>query len=304
MLKENEILELYDKIKTVRGVAKVTDLDRDYVSRILAQNGIIDFLKTEDAVINEVISLYSKGQSIKEIKDKLNIASKKITYIILSKNIMRKRTPKFMKQENFFESIDTEEKAYWLGFIYADGYVGETNCNLELTLKDYNHVEKFKNTICPTTKIYKKVVRLNNKECIAYRVNISSKKIIQDLIYQGCTQAKSLTLEWPKYVPSNLIHHFIRGYFDGDGSVGIYQCKNGNVSYSINFVGTEKFLNSLSETLYKELGFKKTKLYKKINNQAFCYEKGGRLNLVLFKEFIYKNATVFLERKKEIFDTL
>lgn len=304
MIKETEVLKLYNEIKTVRGVAKALNLDRDYVSRILAQNNIIDFLKIEEPIINQIVELYSQGSSIKDIKDKLNIASKKVTYIILSKNIIRKRTPKYIKQEDFFENIDTEEKAYWLGFLYADGYVGETSCNIELTLKDYEHVEKFKNTICPTAKILEKNIIINNKKCIAYRVNISCKKMIQDLVYHGCVQAKSLILEWPKYVPDNLIHHFIRGYFDGDGSIGIYLNKNNRITYSIRFMGTEMFLNSLSDTLKNLLRFSKTKLQSKSNSKVLCYCKSGKRNVITFREFIYKDATIFLKRKKEIFDSI
>lgn len=303
-MSQTKIIEMYNQVKTVRGVAKALKIDRDYVSRILAQNGIIDFLQIDDSLVSQIIAMYCQGSSIKEIHNALNVSSKKITYIILSKQAMRKRTSKLAKQEDFFDTIDTEEKAYWLGFLYADGYVGETNCNIELTLKDHDHVVKFRDTICPAAKVYEKTVRVSDTQYTAYRVNISSRQLVQDLVKHGCVQAKSLILEWPLYVPDHLIHHFIRGYFDGDGTVGVYTAKSGNTTYSVRVMGTEKFLNSLSDVLQQKLHFSKTKLFHKTNNKALCYCKGGRTNVLMFKEFIYKDATIFLERKKEIFDAI
>ena len=69
-------------------------------------------------------------------------------------------------------------------------------------------------------------------------------------------------------------------------------------------MGTEKFLNSLSDILQTKLGFSKTKLQKKINCKALCYGKGGKQNVLIFKDFIYKDATVYLKRKKEIFEVI
>lgn len=298
------ILEMYDQIKTVRGVAKALAVDRDYVSRILAQNGIIDFLRIEDCLISQIMDMYSHGSSIKEIHNKLGVASKKIAYVILSKQSMRKRTPKLVKQEDFFCVIDTEEKAYWLGFLYADGYVGETNYNIELTLKDRDHVVRFKDAICPSAKVYEKNIVVHGAKCTAYRVNISSKRLIQDLVKHGCVQAKSLILEWPLYVPDHLTHHFVRGYFDGDGTVGVYTVKSGQTTYAVRIMGTEKFLGSLSSVLRQKLCFTPTKLLQKANNKALCYCKSGKRNVLAFREFIYKDASVFLPRKKEIFDSI
>ncbi len=180
----------------------------------------------------------------------------------------------------------------------------QSNVNVELTLKDEEHVIAFKNAICPTAKVRERTVRLNDKDCIAYRVAISSKKIANDLIKQGCVQAKSLILEWPKYVPDSLIHHFIRGYFDGDGTVGIYKLKNGNTSYSFRIMGTKPFLNSLMNMLYLKLGFSKVKLLARNNCKALTYTKGGKTSFIKFKDFIYHDATIFLKRKKEIFDSI
>jgi intein/homing endonuclease len=130
-----------------------------------------------------------------------------------------------------FDVIDTEEKAYWLGFIYADGYI-ETESNrfgIGISIKDYGHLVKFNsfmkylgNNI--KTKISKQKYKgeLKEKEICFWRV--SDKHLKESLIKQGCFEKKSLILEFPK-IPAKLVKHFIRGYFDGDGCVSYYQNK-------------------------------------------------------------------------------
>ena len=116
---------------------------------------------------------------------------------------------------NHFEKIDTEEKAYWLGFLYADGSVGSKENKIELGLaeKDLSQVEKFKQFIGLDNKIS---YRKNTK---SYRSSFRSQKCKQDLISQGCVPKKSLILTFPteQQVSHSLICHFMRGYFDGDG---------------------------------------------------------------------------------------
>ena len=133
-----------------------------------------------------------------------------------------------------FEIIDTEEKAYWLGFLYADGSVGSKEDKIELGLaeKDLKHIEKFRDFMNITNKIsYRESTR-------SYRISFRSSKCKQDLINKGCIPKKSLILEFPneKQVPNNLIKHFIRGYFDGDGSIA----KNKN-KVRATIISTEDF---------------------------------------------------------------
>ena len=130
-----------------------------------------------------------------------------------------------------FEKIDSEEKAYWLGFLYADGYISFSENKIELSLaeKDVHHIEKFRDFL-----------GINNRICYrpsvkAYRLSFRSDKCKQDLINQGCTPRKSLTLKFPtsKQVPYELIRHFIRGYFDGDGWFSNTKC-----CFQVGLIGT------------------------------------------------------------------
>ena len=217
-------------------------------------------------------------------------------------NIDRHILSKFLKQKgitiipngkqdinsNIFSKIDTEEKAYWLGFMYADGNLSSTtnHISLELSLKDEEHLIKF-NTFLNKSKVIK-------KDSFRCRCIFQDLKIYNDLIKLGCIPRKSLILKFPKntQVPKDLIHHFIRGYVDGDGSIYI---TNNNINVSV--LGTKEFLNILIRTL----GLPKRNLYKNNkNNNSNCYffQYSGK-NAILFINKIYKDATVYLERKYE-----
>ena len=141
-----------------------------------------------------------------------------------------------------FEKIDTEEKAYWLGFLYADGSVGSKEDKIELGLaeKDLKHIEKFKTFMNINNKIsYREKTK-------SYRMSFRSAQCKQDLINKGCVPKKSLILNFPNenQVPKYLIRHFIRGYFDGDGCFS-RQLHNIIVSPTVGFIGTKDFLEKI-----------------------------------------------------------
>lgn len=132
--------------------------------------------------------------------------------------------------EHIFDTIDTEEKAYWLGYIYADGYInnpkprttGQIDYNFELCSKgdDIEHMKKFANFIELENPL--KITKADNKGHTRCRVCLSSRHLWETLNSYGCTPKKSLTLKFPNesiFKDLSLIRHFIRGYFDGDGCI-------------------------------------------------------------------------------------
>lgn len=189
---------------------------------------------------------------------------------------------------NIFSKIDTEEKAYWLGFMYADGNLSSTtnHVSLELSLKDEEHLIKFNNFLSKS-----KNIRKDNLRC---RCIFKDSKIYNDLISLGCMPKKSLVLKFPKstQVPKNLIHHFVRGYVDGDGSIYV---SNSNINISV--LGTVEFLTKL----IKVLNLPKRNLYKnnkQNNSNCYFFQYSGK-NAISFINILYKDATVYLERKRK-----
>lgn len=203
-------------------------------------------------------------------------------------DMSRKRTIKMNTQK--LSLIETEEDAYWLGFIMADGYVSEVHNHLDISLKstDAHHLQLLADYFESDAKVTERKVGKHT----ACRVTFCSKELVRSLVSHGCIQNKSLVLEFPS-IKKELVHHFIRGYFDGDGSVSY----NHEVRKSFNFhlIGTESFV---TETR-KWIGLSETKLYKK--GQAYDLRYGGVGNAKKLYDYLYQDANIYLSRKHDVF---
>lgn len=223
--------------------------------------------------------------------------------------------------ENYFNVIDDEHKAYWLGFLYADGYVEPIyrknkikafRIEIGLCESDKEHLQNFLNDISSDVPISIRTQVLNSKKYTTCRARVNNTKICRDLIRLGCTPQKSLTLEFPNkdIVSTEFLRHFIRGYFDGDGCVSYtersYIDKRNGKRYTqkniiTSFVGTNSFLTSLISLLSSY------NILFKIQNKSNCGNaseiRTTRHNDILnFYHFIYDDATIFLERKFQKFN--
>lgn len=210
---------------------------------------------------------------------------------------------KYNIDETFFDVIDTEEKAYILGFLYADGYNNTDRNSVNLSLKeDDKEILEILNNLLQPNKPLQYVEIKDTNSSNQYRLVIANKHISQKLVELGCDKAKTHNLTFPtaEQVPSHLIRHFVRGYFDGDGSV------SGDKQKQFCFVGTIDFLLPLQQILMKELGFSETKLdqrHKNIDNNIRSLRYCGINQCIKFRDWLYKDATIYLERKKNIFDS-
>jgi hypothetical protein len=193
---------------------------------------------------------------------------------------------------DFFQEINTEEKAYFAGFIAADGNIRKDflKMRIELNIKDKEILEKFK-TVLGSDLTIKEHFRPNNHSCY---LDLNSKKICTDLSKIGIIPNKSLILDINfDLIPQELTRHFIRGYFDGDGSINCYTRQNKNYKeWELSFIGTEKFLCKIQEKMNIT-----HKLYTCGNNWRFGIKKKQTISEII--DFLYQDATVYLERKKE-----
>jgi hypothetical protein len=222
--------------------------------------------------------------------------------------------PKYVFDENFFECIDTENKAYWLGFLYADGCILDMKLKdgtkvpqtvqLTLSVDDIEVIYKFMNDIKLEKNVYFGSYNRDEHKIEYCRLQVGSGKMCSDLISYGCTPRKTKILQFPKNISENLIKHFIRGYFDGDGSV--YFCermqyrKDRNKyqlqkSFCCSFQGTYDFLLTLENILNNNNI--STRPIRNGHGDVFCLEFGRRDSMINFYHYIYDNSTVFLSRK-------
>ena len=253
------------------------------------------------AQIDELINLYSvPSVSLTQLSKRYGVDPRKIKRILRENNIPIKslsiiHTKNFDK--HFFDVIDSEEKAYWLGFIYADGYVSGSIFGIKLSEHDSDHLTLFKSAIQSEHNIghYIGTTGYNNDTPYC-SLTIDNNYFVESLISKGVIYNKSKILKFPdnSIVPDNLLHHFIRGYFDGDGSVYIrrYIC--------ISFEGTESFLLPLLDIL-SEISGTHSNLYNSKNGHK-SLKVGGSIQVKSIYEYMYKDAIVFLGRKKKRFE--
>lgn len=205
------------------------------------------------------------------------------------------RPRKYKINDDFFKEVNTEEKAYFLGLMYADGYNGLKNGKFKLSLQngDIDILEKFKKALSFEGPIHLDKIIGDRKPIVS--LHISNKTICRHLDTLGCFQKKSLTLKFPteKQVPRMLIRHFIRGYFDGDG--GAYLLKS---SISLQITSTFEFCNQLS-VLTKEKRRIIDTIYIKIlkNGITSRFEISKKIQVIDFLDWIYRDSIVHLDRK-------
>jgi len=239
--------------------------------------------------------VYLRGLSVENIGTQYHVSAMLLAKKFKAEGILRPQgNYKYTHNDKVFDDIDTEEKAYWLGFLYADGAVnGKRPCvALGLAVRDLEHLKKFRDLISPDQ------ANIPRDKVDQVKLTIYNKHFYEKLIMHGCIPQKTFKLRFPTTVPDTLISHFIRGYFDGDGHVGI--SKNGQPTFSI--LGNFEFIQTLHEhflthiPIYKPGGFLK-------KGNVYMIQKGGcGLQVEAILKYLYKDATVFLERKKEIAD--
>lgn len=214
---------------------------------------------------------------------------------------------KYTCDETFFENIDTEEKAYWLGFFYADGYVttsGKYNngtIGLTISEKDYGHLCKFKNSINATNPIkHYKTGKSSFKQNVEYcRLLIRSDKLYSDIVKQGVVEHKTNIIT-PPNISKDLVRHFVRGYIDGDGCISKTDTETHPLSYAVKILGTEQVLDFIKNFIHEYTDIKIGRYFKRKECQTVSsLEFSGNVQVEKFLDIIYKNATVFLDRKHE-----
>lgn len=179
-----------------------------------------------DKYKNEIIDLYvNKKMSCKNISSKLGYSLSGIYDALKRQNTetrnLRESHKVYCFNENYFKSIDSSEKAYWLGFIYADGYVTGNKFGIALSVVDINHLMKFKESIQSSYPIKTYFSSLPYKSIEYCRMILNSKSFVSDLKDKGVIYNKSLVIEFPseEILNKKFYKDFIRGYFDGDGSL-------------------------------------------------------------------------------------
>lgn len=241
-----------------------------------------------------IVDLFKTGKNTSQISKELSIPRNTVRHNLLRLKLLSPPKPKGKFNENYFEYIDTEEKAYFLGFIVADGSISKVTNRVcfDINTKDKEILEGFKCSVLSTNQIrnYKVFDDRTKKYYDKTVFQVSSKKLKEDLKNLGVDENKSYSFLKPE-IDKEYFWHFLRGMVDGDGHIS-------NTKMYISLISTKEFLLLLVELLSKE-NIRGNKNLFALNREKNVWRTTieGEENVLPFLENLYSNSKRRLQRK-------
>lgn len=300
---KEQIVIMYKDNVCIDNIISALNSNEHFIRAILKENQIDRRYNTfTEELNNRVISLYQSGKKMKDICYDLLISAEGINKI-LARNKIEKRTysennTKYYRDKHYFDIINTPNKAYVLGLIYADGcnYRDHNSLTICLQEDDKDLLEKVRKEIqyegnLRLVSLREKNERYKNQ----YVLCINDEYISEQLETLGVVKAKSLKLEFPTFLDKSLYSHFVRGYFDGDGCT-YYDIKRNKCRTCM--AGTYEFCQAISSIL-NSFGCKNNIYHPKQSGESNTYilQTSGNKSSYLFLSWIYKDADIKMDRK-------
>lgn len=266
---------------------------------------------------SQIDALHEQGMSALDISIELGLKYSQPIYNYFKKKGWPRMSRhdvhafRYEADQDFFKTIDTEEKAYILGFIAADGHVCTKRYRLTIALQDsdYQMLEKIRDAMGSTHPIKRHIQKRNpytnanhliTEQCC---LNINGSQLCEPLIKMGLGGKKTYTLSGDimKYIPNDLVRHFLRGYCDGDGNITWGKHYSSGYKYHVQICGNEDFLlNSFNKwwpsncALYKD---KKSK-------QCYIWKVANKMEVAKLVSWMYSDAKIYLNRKYDIYQQI
>lgn len=263
-----------------------------------------------------IIEEYQKGASSVKLAEKYGYKAPTICSMLKRNGISRRsnkeNSRKYHYDVNYFENIDTPDKAYWLGFIYADGYIHGQNNNkllgIALSEKDTEHLEKFRKSLQSDSpiRIYNASPGNSYSDNRYCRIQLFGEKIYNDLVTHGVVEHKTLKITPPE-LSEELIPHFIRGYFDGDGChTHFIQHTHNNTCHTrkdvVKIIGTTELLSWMEKCVFDATGVTSNGMFKRrSSDEVMGLEYSSVKKSFGFLNYIYQDAELYLDRKYELY---
>lgn len=206
---------------------------------------------------------------------------------------------KYSMDKDFFKNIDTEEKAYILGLLFADGShegtIGRVSVILkaedDLLLSRINSI--LKNT-CPLRYVCRKTPK--GKENTYCALDFHDRDVSSDLLKLGLIPNKTYNMSVPN-IPQNLIKHFIRGFWDGDGNIYLAPQKNNFRGMSVAATSNRTFCEQLQKIIEQETGLIFSVRKAHSDNENIGQISLSNKSVRLFLDYLYQDATIYMTRK-------
>lgn len=273
-------------------IALCLNIKEKDVKKIVIDNNFC--LKTEtftEDKIDHICELYAEGVSAKSLGIKYGIDKRRIIKWAESKGTLRNKSESHRFtgfNQHAFDVIDTIEKAYWLGFFYADAYnSNSTNTvSISLQISDVDHLKKLAKFLnLPEDKVYYTKTKQNYEY---YTLKMYSKHLCNTLNSLGCPQAKSFIITYPKWLDPKLTVPFIRGLFDGDGSLA----HRTNNEWKWSLATTKECGEVIQRIILNELDLIVNLSYiSKTGNNTYELESNGNEKVLKLAQWLYKDST-------------
>lgn len=203
-----------------------------------------------------------------------------------------KKRIKLELNHDFFEVIDTEEKAYWLGFLMADGNVYNRGNNYTISLKiqtkDRDSVIASGEALETNATLEEFEETRKGTKTYSTSLRVNSVKMAKDLAKYGVVPRKSRKERISENIPKELKHHFMRGYFDGDGHIS---------RGSLN-IATSHFMYEQIKEIFVKTGLALDSIKRRSHPKVEVINVYRQKEISKFAEYMYKDATIYMERKE------
>lgn len=268
--------------------------------------------------MKEEIVMFKKylleGYTQKKAAEMAGINPKNTTYYVKKYNLVVIKKYGFNRvNHEYFDVIDNETKAYLLGFFLADGFLVKNEIRINNSIDDLEIIELFRKEITPESKLIysnKQTGAIFRKEQITVRlssVNMSNTLTTKYDIIQNKTKHNTFKFNF-NTIPVELHRHFIRGYFDGDGSVSFHNNNFNSIFFNFSFVFNSKYFTKQISDIFENLFQIKPVIYNCKGKTCdyfslrFDYKRKRAKKIIEIYDYLYKESNVFLSRKKIKFE--
>ena len=296
------IVNMYTSGMTQAEIAAIYNCSASSISSILHKFDVLIRLggsKNAMADISQWAKMYEDGMLLSEIADEFGTTGATVSKL-LKKNGYNVDRFTYHFDECYFDNIDSQEKAYILGILWADGCNARSKNSIILQLqeKDRELLEAI-NVLTKNERPLRKqeLSKYNPKWQDCYKITWQSKHLSELFESYGMVQKKSLVLEFPRWLTDDLYSHFIRGYFDGDGCISLMKI-NKNRSAYVGMVGTRMFLDEVAKIIRDQVGINvHIKRDERANDPICNLRCNTREDVLKLLNWLYNDANIYMKRK-------
>lgn len=297
------ILDMFRAGGSCHGIARGLDLCRMSVTGVIKRNGleIRGCKRLPESQYREICAEYNRGDTIAAIAQKRSVSWNVIRRILKKGNLPVRNQERYTKRYSFnihyFDAIDRPDKAYWLGFLWADGHNNEQRGNVSLSQchKDREVVLKFQKAVDSNHNLHEKFSTISSGDKTRRYPNtnllLTNRYFSNRLKDLGMFHDKTWRSSVPQ-IPADLFFHFLRGFIDGDGSICLNQSKGPQVSFSSHHGLVKEIADKIQALLAIHVSITKSENY-----SVACISGNKQCSELLWHLYKESNSDSRMSRK-------